>query len=99
MKEINRISSNSLPMGILEKVKPKITKTVLSTDDTVILLSDGIVDSFKEENELEDYLMSLPQKSPQELANSILNRAKSKQKNYPNDDMTVLVGKLFYNCA
>lgn len=98
-KEINKISSNSLPMGILEKVKPKITKTVLSTDDTVILLSDGIVDAFKEERELEDYLMSLPQKSPQELANSILNKAKSKQKNYPNDDMTVLVGKLFYNCA
>ena len=86
-------------MGILEKVKPKITKTILSTDDTIIMLSDGVVDAFGEENVLEDYLMSLPQKSPQELANSILNRAKSKQKNYPKDDMTVLVGKLFFNCA
>lgn len=98
-KGINKILSNSLPMGILEKVKPKITKTILSTDDTIILLSDGIVDSFREENELEDYILSLPQKSPQELAKTILNRAKTKQKNYPNDDMTVLVGKLFYNCA
>jgi len=98
-KEINKIASNSLPMGILEKVKPKITKTVLSTEDVVIMLSDGIVDAFGEEEILADYLMSLPPKSPQELANAILKKAKLKQKNYPNDDMTVLVGKLFFNCA
>ena len=98
-KEINKISSSSLPMGILEKVKPNITKTMLSTDDTIVMLSDGVVDCFGEENLLQDYILSLPHKTPQELANTILNRAKLKQKNYPNDDMTVIVAKLFFNCA
>lgn len=98
-KQIAKIESNSLPMGVLEKVSPKVTKTVLTTDDTVIMLSDGVVDAFGEEDALQDYLMSLPSKNPQDLAETILNRAKSRQKNYPKDDMTVLVGKLFYNCA
>lgn len=98
-KDINKISSNSLPMGILEKVKPNITKTMLSTDDTIVMLSDGVVDAFADENVLQDYILSLPHKTPQELANTILTRAKSKQKNYPNDDMTVVVAKLFFNCA
>ncbi|MBQ3047785.1 MAG: SpoIIE family protein phosphatase [Clostridia bacterium] len=98
-KEINKIQSNSLPIGILQKVSPKITKTILSTEDIVIMLSDGVVDAFGEEQNLIDYLTRLPLKTPQEMANAILNKAKSKQKNYPKDDMTVLVGKLFFNCA
>lgn len=97
--QIAKIESNSLPIGVLDKISPKVTKTVLTTDDTVIMLSDGIVDAFGEEEALQDYLMSLPNKNPQDLAETILNRAKSRQKNYPKDDMTVLVGKLFYNCA
>jgi serine/threonine protein phosphatase PrpC len=63
------------------------------------LLSDGIVDAFEEEECIQSFILNLPPKSTQELANTILNRAKIKQKNYPNDDMTVIVAKLFYNCA
>ena len=98
-EELNKIESNSLPLGILEEVKPKVTKTVLSTDDFVIMLSDGIVDAFGEEENLENYLKGLPANNPQELADKILNRAKRQQQNYPKDDMTVLVGKIFYNYA
>lgn len=98
-EELNKIESNSLPLGILEEVKPKVTKTVLSTDDFVIMLSDGIVDAFGEEENLANYLKGLPANNPQELADKILNRAKRQQQNYPKDDMTVLVGKIFYNYA
>ena len=62
------------------------------------MMSDGIVDALGEEN-LEEYLKCVNFKSPQEMADNILNKAKVVQKNYPNDDMTVLVSKLFYNCA
>lgn len=98
-EELNKIESNSLPLGILEEVKPKVTKTVLSTDDFVIMLSDGIVDAFGEEENLTRFLKNLPSSNPQELADKILNRAKRQQQNYPKDDMTVLVGKIFYNFA
>ena len=98
-EELSKIESNSLPLGILEEVKPKVTKTVLSTDDFVIMLSDGIVDAFGEEENLTKFLKDLPASNPQELADKILNRAKRQQQNYPKDDMTVLVGKIFYNFA
>lgn len=96
---LSKIESNSLPMGILEEIKPKVTKTVLSPDDYVIMLSDGVVDAFGEEEILQNFLKNISQTNPQEVADKILNRAKREQKNYPEDDMTVLVAKLFYNFA
>ena len=97
-EEVSKIESNSLPLGILQNISPKVTKTVLSPDEMLIMMSDGIVDALGEEN-LEEYLKCVNFKSPQEMADNILNKAKVVQKNYPNDDMTVLVSKLFYNCA
>ncbi len=97
-ENITKIESNSLPLGILENVSPKVTKTVLSPDDLVVMLSDGVVDAVGEDN-LQEYLKFLPSKSPQEIADNILNKARKIQKDYPSDDMTVLVGKIFYSCA
>ena len=97
-EEVSKIESNSLPLGILDEISPRVTKTVLTPDDFVVMMSDGIVDALGEEN-LEEYLKYMPSKSPQEVADCILNKAKLTQKNYPNDDMTVLVGKLYYNYA
>ena len=94
--EINRVESNSLPLGILKEVTPKVTKTILSPDDIIIMLSAGIVDSFGEED-LTNFLKSLNKTNPQEIADYILKKSMQNQKNYPKDDMTVLVGKLFYN--
>ena len=97
-EEVSKIESNSLPLGILDEISPRVTKTVLTPDDFVVMMSDGIVDALGEEN-LEEYLKYMPSKSPQEVADCILNKAKLTQKNYPSDDMTVLVGKLYYNYA
>jgi len=94
--EVLKIESNSLPMGILDEVKPHLTKTVLTPDDIVVMMSDGVVDAFGEDDLIE-YLRLLPSTSPQNLADTVLNRAKEQQKNYAKDDMTVLCGKLFYN--
>lgn len=94
--EVMKIESNSLPIGILDEVKPHLTKTVLTPDDIVVMMSDGVVDAF-EEDELIEYLRLLPSTNPQNLADTVLNRAKEQQKNYAKDDMTVLCGKLFYN--
>ncbi len=96
--EVMKIESNSLPMGILDEVTPHLTKTVLTPDDIVIMMSDGVVDAF-DPDDLAEYLRLLPSTSPQTLADTLLNRAKEQQKNYAKDDMTVLCGKIFYNCA
>lgn len=97
-EEVSKIEGSSLPLGILESVSTKVTKTILTPDDFVIMLSDGVVDTLGTEA-IEEYLKYLPNKSPQEIADCILNKAKLTAKNYPNDDMTVLVGRLFYAYA
>ena len=91
-----KIESSGLPLGILSEVKPKIVKTVLTPEDFVIIVSDGIVDSFSSDENFEEFLSSLNYKNPQEMADKILNKANKNVKNYPKDDMTVVVGKLFY---
>lgn len=96
--KVSKIESSGLPVGILDNISPKVTKTVLSPDDQLIMLSDGVVDALGEDN-LQEMLRFVNTKNPQELADTILDKAKEVQKNYPNDDMTVLVGKLYYNCA
>jgi stage II sporulation protein E len=95
-EEVLRIESNTLPLGILDEVKPNLTKTVLTPDDIVVMMSDGVVDAFGEDD-LVEYLRRLPSSSPQNLADTVLNRAKERQQNFAQDDMTVLCGKLFYN--
>jgi len=96
--EVNKIESNSLPLGILKDVSPKISKTVLSTEDIIFMMSDGIVDALGEEKIFE-LIKSISITNPQEIANKILLKAKLQQKNFPKDDMTVIVGKLYYNVA
>ena len=96
---INEIKSNSLPVGVLDMVEPRITKTVLEADDILIMMSDGVVDAFSSIDEIKNFILYQQTKNPQELAKIILDKAKRNQKNYPKDDMTVLTGKLFLTSA
>lgn len=90
------IESGALPIGILEEVKPKITKTALDSGDMVVLVSDGIIDAFGEEEKIKNYINKLSTSNPQTVADSILETAKGFDKNFPKDDMTVIVGKVYY---
>ena len=83
---------------MLEEVSPKVTKTVLGAEDYVVMLSDGVVDSLGEDGVVE-FLRTTNAKGAQEMADNLLQCAKKAQKNYPQDDMTVLIGKLFYTYA
>ena len=99
VNNINEIKSNSLPVGVLDMVEPRITKTVLEADDILIMMSDGVVDAFSSIDEIKNFILYQQTKNPQELAKIILDKAKRNQKNYPKDDMTVLTGKLFLTSA
>jgi len=93
---ITKIESGALPVGVLEEVSPKITKTSLNFGDMVVLVSDGITDSLGDEM-LENIILSSKCLAPQEMADTILNKAKNACMDAPIDDMTVLVGKVFKN--
>lgn len=89
------IECNSLPVGIVDNVKPMTKKVVFRDKDFVVLCSDGINDSFAKDSEFKDFLLTIKTANPQEYADEILAKALSVNNGYAVDDMTVIVIKIF----
>ena len=96
-EEVKKVESSSLPLGIVDKLEPLVKKEVISVGDYIILVSDGISDSFESDESFKEELLSLNKSNPQEIADQIIERALSKNKGYAIDDMTVLVIKIIEN--
>ena len=95
--ECRTIETGSLPIGIVDESKPLTKKQVVSGKDFVILLSDGISDSFQSDDELLSCVKSIKTKNPQEFADEMMERALACNNGYAVDDMTVLVVKVLEN--
>ncbi len=92
---IRLIEGSSLPLGILDELRPGICSAILHAGDTVLMLSDGITDAFPSSTDLLDFLASLPAKNPQSLADSVLEKALSFSDGKAKDDATVVAVRLF----
>ena len=93
--DVELIEAGALPLGILDSVSPNVTTRLLSAADMIILLTDGIIDSFESAQELSDFINNVRTTNPQVLADEILNQALILNKSAPNDDLTVLIGRVF----
>jgi stage II sporulation protein E len=91
---VDVIKSSGLPIGILEEIRPHVTKKYINNFDTIILVSDGVSDAFGM-HELKLYINSLNIINPQDLADNILSKAVSLSHGVCGDDMTVLVAGIF----
>lgn len=92
---LERLEAGALPLGILDELKPNIRSCVLKDGDMIILLTDGISDSFRTLDELDMVITENDTTNPQILANAIIDKALELNKNLPADDMTVMVGRIF----
>ena len=92
---IRKIDSSSLPIGIVSEFSPIVKKEVISSNDFIIMISDGVSDSFQSDESLLDELKDIKNRNPQEFADELLRRALEKNKGYAVDDLTVLVLKVF----
>ena len=93
--EVKKVESSSLPMGIVSDIKPVVKKVVISGNDFMVIASDGVSDSFENDEIFKEEIVSIKTKNPQELADQLLEKALSKNKGYAVDDMTILVVKIF----
>ena len=93
--EVKKVESSSLPMGIVSDIKPVVKKVVISGNDFVVIATDGVSDSFENDEIFKEEIVSIKTKNPQELADQLLEKALSKNKGYAVDDMTILVVKIF----
>ena len=92
---IKIIEGNSLPLGILEDLKPSVCHTDLSEENMILLVTDGISDAFGSADDLIEFIRSLPALNPQSLADEILKKALELSNGKPADDMTALAVRLF----
>lgn len=95
--EIKVLESSSLPLGILDNLRPAVCSEQLNCGDIVVFMSDGITSAFPSASDLYEFLQETKPLNPQNLADKILAAALAKTKNVATDDMTVLCTRLFEN--
>ena len=71
-KIIEKITTNSLPVGIVSKLKMSSYEMALKSDDIIIMSSDGKGDNF--ENIINDNLDLIDQLHPQEVATLLMDK-------------------------
>ena len=92
---IKIVEGSSLPLGILDELSPTGCSFSLQDGSTIILMTDGVSDTFGSSTDLIDFLKTLDNKNPQFISDSILNYALNKNGGVAKDDMTVLAVRIF----
>jgi len=86
--EVTELRAETLPIGIVEAIRPARKELMLKPGDAVIMATDGITDALGEG--MVAAIASLgPEREPRDMARALLMRAMSKSR---NDDMSVMVG-------
>ena len=93
------LESDSLPLGVLERIHPTATSYSFRADDMLVFLSDGITEAFSSTVELFDAVQTLPRSNPQDFADRLLELALNRYGGVAKDDMTVLAVRLFVSPA
>ena len=89
------MQGSSLPLGIIDDLKPSVCSSNLSDGDVILLLTDGVSDAFGSSGDIIDFLRTLPAKNPQTLAEQLLERAINLSNGQKKDDMTALAVRVF----
>ena len=93
--ECEIIDSSGLPVGVLEEIRPHITRKIISPFDMLVFVSDGVTDSFEGKMELSEYIRNSDIINPLTLSKTILNEALKINGGIANDDMTVICVRVF----
>lgn len=93
---ISRISSTSLPAGIVERTEPDCELHYAQSGDFVVLASDGVTEALENSGKItmEELLKNYGGTSAQTLADRILLEAVRLSGGKAHDDMTVLCAQI-----
>ena len=84
------VSPGSLPIGIVDEVRPVSIHKTLEPDDLIVAMSDGV--SAAVGDDAAGWFADIPQTDAQTVAEAILQKALGPDP--PRDDMTVIVGRV-----
>lgn len=91
---VETICSTSLPVGVLNHVDIDGITKKLYHGDFVIMVTDGVLDcigDLDKDKFMEEMIMEITSKSPQDIADKILQKAIEQNNYIASDDMTVIV--------
>ncbi len=91
---VDRLSSQSFPLGVFGQLEPEVMYRTLESGDYVIMLSDGVLDALSQgigEDVMPEIIGRMNYSSPGEIANQLLAYCLAQSKGQVRDDMTVLV--------
>ena len=94
-QSIRIVDGSSLPLGILDDLKPTSASLSLSEGTTILMVTDGISDAFGSSTDIISYLKTLKSLNPQKLADDVLNYALKQENGKPRDDMTAICVRIF----
>ncbi len=94
-KSVEILESDSLPLGILEGVRPTTLTRTLSDGDVLLFLSDGITAAFGSSADIAEFLGAERANNPQTLAEKLLCAALERAGGTAEDDMTAIAVRLF----
>lgn len=96
--EIEVISSNAFPAGLLQQSDYECMQRQLSSGSTIIMMTDGVLEAMPEEHR-EERMVELIKKTEsanaREHARRLMERICLMQKLQARDDMTILIGNLW----
>lgn len=93
--DVEVVEGGALPIGALDNITPAVYKTTISSKDIVIMATDGIVDAFNSQAEMQEFVSKLACTNPQTIAETILAEAIRLNNMSAKDDMTVLVARTY----
>ena len=93
------LESASLPLGILDNLRPDTSTYTLSENDVLLFVSDGITDAFGGAADLYEVLRSIPAHNPQQLADTLVQSALQCYHGKAKDDMTAVAVRIFKSHA
>ncbi len=98
-KSMQILESASLPLGILDSLRPSCASYTLKENEVLLFVSDGVSGAFGGANNLCELIKSAPIANPQLLCDYLLDEALSRYEGIAKDDMTVVAVRLFKPAA
>lgn len=98
--QVELIKASSLPVGIVDDIEVSTVSRVLEPGDLLVMVTDGVLDSYKGEDDREEWLAGIlsdvTDMRPQEVAELFLKLAQTGAGGVGRapDDMTVLVARV-----